>query len=316
MNIVNTPLRYPGGKQRISPFIVEILQYNDIKDVNYIEPYAGGGGVAINLLLNDNVKKIHLNDKSIPIYSFWKTLIEKPEWLCKKILLSSLTIDEWKKQKDIIKNSNNHSIEEIGFAAFYLNRCNRSGILNGGVIGGLNQKGSWKMDARFSRKNLIERVEAIANKRNSITVTNFDAEILLLRLERSKKGENFIYCDPPYVNKAEKLYLNYYKYEDHKRISELIQSCNKNYWIASYDYNEYIYNLYNKRKNFVYNLQYNASKVYLGQELFIFSDNLKIPKDSIIPRINSVLNNRTVYLDAEKTFDGYHRKKQQLINNA
>jgi DNA adenine methylase len=99
MSTLNTPLRYPGGKQRLSPFIVEILQYNDIKDINYIEPYVGGVGVAINLLLNNKVKKIHLNDKSTPIYSFWKTVVENPEWLCKKILLSSLTIDEWKKQK-------------------------------------------------------------------------------------------------------------------------------------------------------------------------------------------------------------------------
>jgi DNA adenine methylase len=288
MGTSNTPLRYPGGKQKIAPFIAEILQHNDIKDINYVEPYAGGAGVAINLLLNKKVKKIHLNDKCIPIYSFWKTLINKPEWLCKKILLSSLTIEEWKKQRNVLKNIDNHSIEEIGFATFYLNRCNRSGIINGGVIGGLEQNGNWKMNARFQKKNLVDRIEAIANVSNSIKVTKYDAEKLLTKLSESG-NRYFIYCDPPYLNKGDKLYFNHYKKEDHKRISKLIQSVKGNYWVVSYDYNDYITNLYKKRKKFVYNLQYNASKVYYGQELFIFSSYLKIPKESTVPQIDLAL---------------------------
>jgi DNA adenine methylase len=290
MGTLNTPLRYPGGKQKIAPFIDEIFQYNKLDDINYVEPYAGGAGVAVNLLLNKKVKSIHLNDKCIPIYSFWKTLVEKPEWLCKKILLSSLTIEEWKKQREILKNNINHSLEEVGFATFYLNRCNRSGILSGGVIGGLMQNGIWKMDARFQKKTLINRIEAIANVGSSIKVTKFDAEILLNRLIKNKK-KYFIYCDPPYLSKGEKLYLNHYTQEDHKKISKLIQSIKNNYWVVSYDYNKYISNLYKERKKFVYNLQYNASKVYLGQELFIFSNTLKIPIKSEISQINSAIRN-------------------------
>jgi DNA adenine methylase len=175
-----------------------------------------------------------------------------------------------------------------------LNRCNRSGILTGGVIGGLNQEGNWKMDARFPRKELVRRIEAIANKSNCIKVTNFDAEVLLVNLEEEKKNtNNFIYCDPPYLNKGEKLYLNHYSYDDHKRISKIIQSCKKYYWIVSYDNNDFISGLYGKRKSFIYNLQYNASKVYLGQELFIFSDKLKMPEMSTIPQIDCILRNQS-----------------------
>jgi len=288
MGTLNTPLRYPGGKQKIAPFIAEILQYNNISDINYVEPYAGGAGVAVSLLLNNKVKKIHLNDKSIPIYSFWKTLIKNTEWLCKKILLSSLTIEEWKRQREIFKNTDKHSIEEIGYATFYLNRCNRSGILNGGVIGGLDQNGNWKMDARFQKKTLINRIEAIANVGDSIKVTKYDAEKLLANLAESSK-KYFIYCDPPYINKGDKLYLNHYTKEDHKRISKLIKSIKNNHWVVSYDCNDYISDLYKKRKKFIYNLRYNASRVYYGQELFIFSNSLKIPKESVIPQINLVL---------------------------
>ena len=291
MGALNTPLRYPGGKQKIAPFITELLEENDLCGINYIEPYAGGAGVAISLLLGKKVKTIHLNDKYVPIYFFWKTLLRNPEWLCKKILLVPLTIEEWKKQKAIIRDIDNNTVEDIGFATFYLNRCNRSGIIGGGVIGGLNQNGNWKIDARFSRKNLIARIEAIANLSASIKITKYDAEALFLIISKSKQT-SFIYCDPPYVSKGEKLYLNHYIKKDHKRISEKIQlNLTNAYWAVSYDYNDYIDELYNARKKFVYKLQYNASKAYLGQELFIFSDNLKVPKKSVLPQIDSGIRN-------------------------
>jgi len=290
MSVINTPLRYPGGKQKIAPFITEILETNNICDCNYIEPYTGGAGVAINLLLSKKVRSIHLNDKSISIYSFWKTLLENTEWLCKKILTTPLNIEEWKKQRNIFRNTEDHCIEDIGFATFYLNRCNRSGILNGGVIGGLEQNGNWKMDARFSRKNLILRIEAIANFKKKIKITKYDAEVLFSKIYKNSQ-KNFIYCDPPYLSKGDKLYLNYYTQDDHKRISKTIQSIKKDYWVVSYDFNDYISNLYRKRKKIIYNLQYNASTAYLGQELFIFSDKLNIPNKSIIHQINLGIKN-------------------------
>jgi len=289
--MLGSPLRYPGGKQKIAPFITEILEENNLYNVSYVEPYAGGAGVAINLLLNRKVKRIHLNDKSIPIYSFWKTLVKKPEWLCKKILLTSLTIEEWKKQRNIIRDIDNHCFEDIGFAAFYLNRCNRSGILSGGVIGGLEQNGTWKMDARFSRKNLISKIEAIAHLGNSIKVTKYDAEILFKKIPESRQNL-FIYCDPPYLCKGEKLYMNHYTKKDHERISKTIQSVLKKvHWVVSYDYSDYINGLYSAQKKFVYNLQYSASKSYLGQELFVFSDSLKIPVGSTLPQVDLGIKN-------------------------
>jgi DNA adenine methylase len=293
MNVRSTPLRYPGGKQKIAPFVSEMIQYNNLENVEYVEPYAGGAGVAIYLLLNNIVNKIHLNDSDSCIYAFWKTLIDKTEWLCKKILYSSLTIEEWLKQREILRHRNDNTLEDIGFATFYLNRCNRSGILNGGVIGGLQQSGVWKMNARFSRKSLIQRIEVIAEKRKMITVTNMDAEIILKEIKTKPQIPScLIYCDPPYLRKSEKLYLNHYNYEDHSRIATLIQSITNCKWLVSYDYSDYIFNLYEGRNSFRYGLQYNASNVYLGEELFIFSDNLAIPKQSKLPRINSALTER------------------------
>lgn len=289
MGTYNTPLRYPGGKQKIAPFIAEIIKCNKLEGTEYVEPYAGGAGVAIELLVNGVVSSIRLNDSCLSVYSFWKTAIETPEWLCRKILNSSLTIDEWKRQREIIRNWSEYSYEEVGFATLYLNRCNRSGILSGGVIGGLNQTGKWKMDARFSRQEMIRRIETIASFRDNIFVSNLDAEEFLEIYALTDSTDSFIYCDPPYVKKADRLYLNHYSLEDHRRIAITIQKLRNPYWVVSYDNNELVSDIYSNRKKFTYDLQYNARRAYLGSELFIFSDQLLVPVRSSIKPIDRAL---------------------------
>lgn len=285
-----TPLRYPGGKQKLFSFINEIISTNNIGGIEYVEPYAGGAGIAIELLVRGVVSRIHLNDISKPVYAIWHTIITEPEWLCKKISIASLTVDEWLKQREVLKNFDNHSLEDLGFATLYLNRCNHSGILTGGIIGGLNQNGIWKLDARFSRKEIIDRIETIANVRSKISVTNFDAEVLIDKFNTDFSNKYFFYFDPPYLKKADRLYLNYYNFSDHARIADKIQSIFNSYWVVSYDNHDYISQLYNDKKKFVYDLQYNAQKAYQGKELFIFSDNLSVPVKSESINVNKVLN--------------------------
>src|SRR5258705_10979265 len=180
MSTYKTPLRYPGGKQRLWPFIHEILSENDLVGGHYAEPYAGGAGVAMELLLRGLVAKVHLNDSCIAVYAFWYSILNDAERFCRKISRASLTIDEWKRQREIFKNRNSADLFELGFAMFYLNRCNRSGILTGGVIGGLAQTGRWKIDARFPRNDLITRIEVIAGLANKIRLRNWDAERFLM----------------------------------------------------------------------------------------------------------------------------------------
>ena len=180
MGKYKTPLRYPGGKQKIAPFIVEILEENDLVGGQYVEPYAGGAGVAIELLLRDVVSHIHLNDSCPAVFSFWHSILNETEEFCRRISRTPLNIDMWKKQREIFVNSKSADRLDLGFAMFYLNRCNHSGILSGGVIGGLNQNGKWKMDARFPRNELIRRIEAIAEKKRYIHLRNWDAERFII----------------------------------------------------------------------------------------------------------------------------------------
>jgi DNA adenine methylase len=285
----STPLRYPGGKQKLSPFIAEIISANDLIGGQYVEPYAGGAGVAIQLLLKGLVSKIHLNDSSKPVYAFWRAVLAHTDELCRLIASASLTVDEWKRRREIVRNPGQHSILELGFSTFYLNRCNRSGVLSGGLIGGLDQKGEWKLDARFSRNELVRRIEAIASLRTRISIRNMDAEAFIAHIVPDMPKETLVYCDPPYFAKSSRLYLDSYSAEDHKRLSRVIQSQLHRKWVVSYDSAPEILAYYQRRRHFLYDLQYNASRVYRGSEVFVFSDDLNLPQNSSIPSIDAAL---------------------------
>jgi DNA adenine methylase len=285
----NTPLRYPGGKQKLAPFISEIIVENKLEGGHYAEPYAGGAGVAIELLLNGKSSHIHLNDACVPLYAFWRSVISRTDEFCRRIARASLTIVEWRKQREILRNPKGVSQLDLGFSYFFLNRCNRSGIASGGVIGGLAQTGKWKIDARFPRKELIRRVELIGSRRSSITIKNWDAERFILEYLPSLPRKTLVYCDPPYFRKADRLYLNHYKPEDHARIARVIQSKLNKPWIVSYDSAPEIQSLYSKRSHFLYGVQYNAGSAYKGSEVFFFSDVVAVPTESSVNFINCAL---------------------------
>jgi len=289
MSKYRTPLRYPGGKQRLAVFLGEVLEHNDAVGWDYVEPYAGGAGVAMELLLDQKVGHVYLNDSSLHVYAFWKAILSDPERFCRRISTASLTVDTWKKHRAIVRDSANHDITDVGFSTFYLNRCNRSGILTAGVIGGLSQDGRWRIDARFPRNELIKRIETIAQNRRRITVTNLDAERFMIGRVNALAPETIVYCDPPYYERAERLYLNAYERDDHTRLAKLIQSKLHRPWLVSYDAHPNIISLYHKRRRFRYALSYSAIRAYEAQEVFFFSDDLEPPRTSALPYIARAL---------------------------
>jgi len=286
---ISSPLRYPGGKQKLTPFLVELLEKNDLIGGHYIEPYAGGAGAAVQLLLSRQVRTIHLNDSSRAIYAFWQAVLTYTEDLCRLVKSASLTVKEWERHKYILKNSEQYDDLTLGFSTFYLNRVNRSGVLSGGLIGGINQTGNYKMDARFARNELIRRIETIAMRADDITLSNQDAEQYLVDDINLLPANTLIYFDPPYYEKASGLYLDFYRKSDHARLAGVIQSITDVKWVLSYDGAPQIIDLYKSRKFFTYDLQYNASTIYKGKEVFVFCDDLLIPNRSKLHYINTGL---------------------------
>jgi DNA adenine methylase len=278
--------------------VAELLDQNEAIGWNYVEPYAGGAGVAMELLLDNKVSHVYLNDSSLHIYALWKAIVSDPGGFCRRISRTSLSISEWKAHREIVRNPKDHEIADLGFSTFYLNRCNRSGILTAGVIGGLAQEGRWRVDARFPRNELISRIEAIACHSDQITVTNLDAEHFMLEQVSTLPGETLVYCDPPYYERAERLYLNTYTPEDHLRLAEVVQGQLQRPWLVSYDGHPSIEAMYHGRRKFEYSLHYSATRSYSGREIFIFSDDLKIPTTSCLPYVRQGLESMAV-LSAE-----------------
>lgn len=293
MNRYKTPLRYPGGKQKLSPFLTEIVEKNNLVGGHYVEPYAGGAGVALELLISGSVSHVHLNDSCKRIYAFWRSVLTKSDELCALIFRASLTVEEWRRQQAIFAEPEQSDELTLGFATFYLNRCNRSGILSGGLIGGLRQDGDWRMDARFSRNELIRRIEVIAARAKAISLRNWDAERFIKDYLPQVPDDALVYLDPPYFKKADRLYLNHYSPDDHERIAAVIQQSVKHKWIVSYDNAPEISQYYLKRRSFEYDLQYNASKAYMGKELIIVSDDLVIPASSNVLGVDTALRRVT-----------------------
>lgn len=284
-----TPLRYPGGKQKLAPFIMEILETNQLIGGDYAEPYAGGAGVAMELLLTDKVDRVHLNDSSRAVYSFWYSVIRHTDDFCRRIESAKLNIEQWRLQREILAAPGRFSTLDLGFSLFYLNRCNRSGIPTGGVIGGLKQQGKWRMDARFPKEELVARVKAIAAKKKRIKLKNWDAELFIQNHVPTLPADSLVYCDPPYFKQGHRLYLSRYKSADHARLSRVIQRQLARPWIVSYDGVPEILEFYAKRRWFLYDLQYNAQRVHMGKEVFVFADTVQLPATSKVKAINKII---------------------------
>lgn len=273
-----SPLRYPGGKGKIADFIKLVIEKNVLIDGHYVEPYAGGASVALALLMNEYVSTIHINDIDQSVYAFWYAALNDTEAFCKKIMDTPITVKEWRNQKKIQKSLNENNITDIGFSTFFLNRTNRSGILKAGIIGGYDQSGTWKIDARFNKKELIQRIEKIALYKERIQLYNLDAIELTKILEKKLSEKTLYYFDPPYYKRGEELYINFYNYDDHQKIAKTIGRMKKKKWIISYDNEPEIKKLYSRFRQNIYNLNYCAGKSNKGQEVMIFSDVLLIPK--------------------------------------
>ena len=158
----------------------------------------------------------------------------------------------------------------LGFATFYLNRTNRSGALNGGPIGGLDQTGTYKIDARFNRAALIERIRILALYASQITVTRDDGVKVIKRY--GKRANTFIYADPPYFEKAGSLYLNAFAPADHEDLSSALNSRAGGAWLLTYDNVPQVHDLYSARRRRMFQLNYSANRVMKATEIAVLSD--------------------------------------------
>lgn len=275
MPITDSPLRYPGGKTKLYKVINEIIQKNRNPDrCIYVEPFAGGSGLALRLLFRGDVDYLVLNDIDYGVYCFWNSCLTKTDEICSMIEQTSVDIDNWNIEKNIYNSKHLYSDLEIGFATFFLNRCNVSGIIKGGPIGGKEQIGNYGLDARYNKKDLIAKIKKIGQYKNNIEFFNLDATDFLLNIVcQYPKNEIFLNIDPPYVKKGSSLYENSFKHEDHAQLSNIIKTLDYN-WIVTYDKCDFIDNLFSDYRKESLNLNYSAGQTKNGEEYLIYGNSL------------------------------------------
>jgi DNA adenine methylase len=274
-----SPLRYPGGKGKVANFIKLLFLQNDLVGHEYVEPYAGGASVALSLLFEDFASHIHINDIDRSVHAFWRAVLDDTDGLCRRIVETPLTVDQWLHERGVQTDADAEPLD-LAFSTFVLNRANRSGIINqGGVIGGLDQTGPWKLDARYNREALVRRINKIARFRTRITLTNLDAAELLIRWTTGAESPAMLYLDPPYYVKGAELYQNWYDHDDHVAIASLVRRL-QHPWVVSYDAVSAVTEMYRRPKTTMlrYGLQYSARERHAGDEVMFFSKRLAVPR--------------------------------------
>lgn len=289
IDIIKSPLRYPGGKskavKRIVPLIIEFDEYR--------EPMVGGASVFFALKQKYPNKKYWINDINKDVCAFWKACQKQPEELITTInKFRSMFVKGQRPKnaegKQLYKYlmSNKENLTELDRAArfFILNRITFSGLIGSG---GYSRQAFKK---RFTESS-TERVRKAATLLQDVKITNMDYKELV-----NRDGKNvFLFLDPPYMDNAEaKLYGErgrLHEHFRHKRFAENMEKC-KHKYLITYDDCSGVRSLYTFANAIElhikgWKLQYgtnNGAKnkedksATIGKELFIFNYQVKAGK--------------------------------------
>lgn len=270
-----SPLRYPGGKGSLAPYFKALLAAQPEPCETFVEPFAGGAGAALRLLIDDTVERIVLNDIDPAIAAMWRAMVNDSERFARLIETAPITIDDWRAHKATHAKRSDGSVSdlELGFSTFYLNRTNRSGIIDAWPIGGLAQAGAWKLDCRFNRASLAAKVRLIGQLQHRITITQEDGAELVRRLS---DPTTFIYADPPYLVKGSDLYLNAMTWADHCGLADVFAASSAP-WLITYDRDPRIRELYPTFRTAEFSIGHTAGKPHVGKEFAVFGPGVVTP---------------------------------------
>ncbi len=286
MSVAASPLRYPGGKSSMLDLTSAILRLNGLERSHYAEPYAGGCGLALSLLYGGHVADIHINDIDPSIWAFWYCVLHETDALIALIEKTPVTIKQWLKQREIHRRQDSTDWLALGFSAFFLNRTNRSGIIKAaGVIGGMSQKGNYKIDCRFNREDLARRIMRVRKYRDRIHLSNVDGLRFLNRCEKHLPVDSLLFIDPPYYKNGSSLYTNFYTPQDHARLACRVTESDR-HWLVTYDDEPEVRNLYRSRRQYCFDISYSLHEKRIGTELLIASKGLRIPDAARSRQVN------------------------------
>ncbi len=276
-----SPLRYPGGKAKLGPYFARLLASQSVTVDSYCEPYAGGAGAGLYLLMHGYVDRVLINDLNPGIAAFWRAALRQSDAFIDRVETSAVTVEAWRKHRAIYMSPTAQSDLDLGFSTYFLNRTNRSGILSARPIGGLEQTGNWKIDARFNKPELIDRIRALAEHAQQIEVKQEPATRLIVRLNRRKRRV-FMYVDPPYIKQGEELYMSTHDWNDHARLAQLLD-LSSHPWVLTYDVDQRVRALYPNLRCMRFGISHTAQTRKVGSEFLFFGQGLRVPDLLILP---------------------------------
>lgn len=275
MPVTDSPLRYPGGKTQLAGFVIDLLRENDLFYGSYVEPFAGGAGIAWKLLLDNYVSDVVINDIDPSVYAFWAAVLRHADDLCERIDRTEVTIDEWRRQREV-QTQSRPRLMDLAFSTFFLNRTNRSGILKAGVIGGVGQNGTYLLDCRFNKADLIGKIQRIALYRGQVRLSRLDADAFLRTVPKLVGKKSLINIDPPYYKRGPELYCSFYDHADHVALSRTVKKLRRP-WILTYDDAPEIRRLYDAQRTYRKELNYSAQTKRVGVELLVLGEGVSLP---------------------------------------
>lgn len=272
-----SPLRYPGGKARLAPYIAHLMKRQRPRPCSYAEAFAGGAGAALRLLVDNEVDHIYINDLDPGVAALWRSIFHHTDHLAELVESEEVSIEAWHKHSEIYLSPAGRTDIELGFSTFFLNRCNRSGILRARPIGGLEQTGKWKIDARFNRKALAHRIRNLGKYSDRVSVSQKDAREFIRELEPSN-NDILLYADPPYLVQGDRLYLDSLTESDHADLANILRTTPLR-WLLTYDADKRVTEqLYRGFRCVEFNILHTAQIQRTGVEYAVFGNHLILPE--------------------------------------
>jgi len=281
------PLRYPGAKRQLVPYIEDLLKCNNLVGCSFYEPYAGSAAVGLDLLQRGIISKLVIVEKDVLIYSLWKCVFNCFDDLCKRIEDTPISMDTWISLTPLraVNSPYDADLLDLGFAGLFFNRTNFSGIITANPIGGMQQSSAYSIDCRFNKVVLIDLIQKLSRFRSQVEVHWDDAlNHMKSEIKNLTKETSFVYFDPPYYEKGKQMYRHYYTNTDHKALAAFVKEKKQFDWLISYDDAPYICGLYSGSgaKYQPFYLDYSVARETRsrGKELLI--SNLPLPPLSLL----------------------------------
>jgi len=271
-----SPLRYPGGKRRLAGYIAATIRLNGLRPKLFVEPFAGGASVALQLLNDGLVESIALGEKDPLLAGFWKTVFTDHEWLIEKLRDTEPTLTNW----DRFKNGQHRTDRQRALACIFLNRTSFSGIIapSAGPLGGRTQQSAYPIGCRYTVELITRRITQAAQLAERVLFVNhgdWRHTVWRVKARRYQPNEVLYYFDPPFYYKANDLYRFFFDAANHRKLHDALGALGQP-WLLSYDAAKPIIEMYRqngigpKRVELLYSAA-NSGELTEMQELIVTS---------------------------------------------